>query len=231
MRREIMRVCIGAVAAFAVLGAASAARADYQLASFEDSAPDGFGTWDSTNNVVVPFTSDTTGTVYSYGSYGATDGSVALDVNHSGFAQDLAYDFVANGNVAQFMNNDVLSFDLTSPPAGTSTAGYWQIYDVDFNAQGAGFHGQATTPVYNQYYYTGFAGQTTTISINYDAYKATIAANPGWLDMIIAVNAGGGAPADFYFDNFKLSSVPEPGSIGLMAVGALGLLSRRRSRQ
>jgi PEP-CTERM motif len=216
------------LAALISLGAASAARANFVLGSFEGNSADGFGTWNG--SAVVPFASDTTGSAYSYSSYGATDGSVALDVtNPASYEQDLAYDFGVNGDIAQFMSNDVLSFTATAPAAGAATAGYWQVYQVFLNGQGGSFSNVASsTPVVNQYYYSGFGGATFNISINYDAYKATLASNPSYLQMIIATNTGGGAPGDLYFDNFQLSQVPEPASFSILGLAAAGLLSRRR---
>jgi hypothetical protein len=205
----------------------SLAKAQYLFASFEGSVSDGFGSW---NNGVVPFASDTTGSSYSYSSYGATNGVTALEVTDpNGYQQDLAFDFAANGDTSQFLANDVISFNVTSPPAGASTSGYWQVYQLFLNAPGAGFTQIGGAPLYNQYYYAGFGGATTTISVNYDAFKAAMTGN-GYIQMILALNAGGGAPDNFYFDNFQLSSVPEPATLSVLALGAVGLLGRRRQR-
>ena len=51
--------------------------------------------------------------------------------------------------------------------------------------------------------------------------------------MILALNNGGGNPtnpSDFYFDNFQLSSIPEPASFGILGMAGAGLLIRRRNR-
>lgn len=226
--------CKAVLATIGVLGLASMAHAQFLFGSFEDSAPDGFGSWDPSanggNGGIVPFTSDTTGTTYSYSSTGATNGSVALDVSHSGYAQDVAFDFLANADESEFLNNDILSFNVTAPASnGAYTAGYWQVYGVSLNATGAGFHDLGSDPAVSQGYYSSFGGATDTFSFNYDAYKSTISANPSTLEMIIAVNDGGGAPTNFYFDNFTLSAAPEPASLSLAAIGGLVLMRRRRA--
>jgi hypothetical protein len=227
MRQSIRSIVVTGLLALSagLMGSASCARGSVLFASFEGDMSDGFGSF---NNGVVPFSADTTGSTYSYSSYGATDGVVALDVHETGYKQDLAFDFAANGLTSQFLSNDIISFDVTSPPAGTSTAGYWQVYQLFLNAPGGGFSQIGASPLFNQYYYAGFAGSTTHISVNYDAYKASITANPGYLQMVLALNNGGGAPQDFYFDNFSLSQVPEPASLSVLGVMGAGLLGRRR---
>jgi hypothetical protein len=109
------------VAALAAAGVVSRSARAFTFGSFEGSQPDNFGGW--TGSAVVPFGSDTTGTVYSYSTIGATDGTTALDVNHSGFDQNVAYDFKANNLVSQFTANDILAFDVTYPTFSTGTAG------------------------------------------------------------------------------------------------------------
>jgi hypothetical protein len=195
------------VAALAAAGVVSnTARASVLFGSFEGSQPDNFGSWNG--SAVVPFTSDTTGTTYSYSTIGATNGTTSLDLTHSGFAQNLAYDFQANNLVSQFAANDILAFDVTWPTFATSS-GFWEIYQVDLNGQGAGFQDVGgTAPIYRKF--PPFNQTTGTISINYDSFKSALAANPTYLQMIIATNDGGGAPTDFFFDNFRLISLSNP---------------------
>ncbi len=237
MTREKTIVCM--LTAAAMIGTCvGTARANFVFGNFEGTS-DGFGAW--TGSSIVPFAGATDGSTYSYSTVGATLGTYALDVNNGGgYKQDVAFDFKGNGDLAAFLANDVLSFDVTAPSAAAenTTSGYWQPYDVIINAQGWGFNTIApSTPLANQYYYAGFNGNTFTVSVNYDAVKAAIGSNPGWLQMIIATNDGGGTsaggsgsyqPQDFLFDNFQLSSVPEPTSVGVVGVGVLAAVSRRR---
>jgi hypothetical protein len=209
----------------ALLGAGSAAHAQYLFASFEDQKPDGFGYF-SNSSGVVPFSTAPASITYSYTNTGATNGVYALDLNASGYNQnDLAYDFVASGHLSQFLANDVLSFTMTAPASSTGS-GYWQIYSLAFNAPGYGYQNLGSSPFFNQY--PPYNGTPNTISVNYDAVKAAMSSNPGYVQFIITTNQGSGAPADFDFDNFTLSSVPEPATAGLALSTAVPLLLRRR---
>ncbi|HEY1921360.1 MAG TPA: PEP-CTERM sorting domain-containing protein, partial [Tepidisphaeraceae bacterium] len=88
------------------------------------------------------------------------------------------------------------------------------------------FHNVGTQPFLNQS--PPYSGQNNVVSFNYDSIKSQISANPGYLQLILTTNQGGGGPTDFDFDNFQLSTVPEPASCSVLALGAAGLLYRRR---
>ena len=228
------------VAALALLGAASAAKASFVVANFEDGTPDGFGTFTNTGVTANVFSSPTAGSVITPGG---TDTTKMLDLTAAGFngglssGADLGYDFVANGLASQFMANDILTFQWETAP-GSEGSGYSQLYNLILNAPGPGFTDvggssgatsalAVTTGTVNQF--PPFSGQLFTVSINYDAYKAAISANPGYIQFGIQSN-NANPPTDFYFDNFTLSTVPEPASVGLMALAGVGLLARRRAR-
>lgn len=216
----------------------ASAQAAVTFADFENGSTSGFGNLTSSTGV-QPFAAPATGQVIT-----PTAGSLTtkvLDLTASGYnggqsgGADLGYDFVPNGHLTDFMNNDVLSFDWEAPPG--ATAGYTQLYQIVLNAPGAGYtavDGYAApfnNADENQYSYNGYNGITHHVTLNYDAYKAQISANPGYIQLGIVTNTGGGAPADIYFDNFQLSpaaATPEPASLGLLGAGALGLLVRRR---
>lgn len=157
--------------------------------------------------------------------------------------------------VAAFLSNDVLSFNWETA-SNSSTGGYSQIYQTTFTSYINGTYNQYTgvggygTIGGNSGSSTDsegdtisgtvgqnppFSSQLNTVSINYDAFKAQLLANivasdsaPVSIGFGITTNNGGGAPADFYFDNFTLSAVPEPASLSLLGLGGLGLLARRR---
>jgi hypothetical protein len=228
------RKCAAALiaAAVGVFGFAAAARASAPVVfgSFEGSQPDGFAWFNNNGFTFDPFATYPSAT-YSYSTVGATDGTTSLAITDdpgSGFlGNDIAYDFVANGHVGDFLANDILSFDF-SFPTSTTPSGFAQVYSVALNGQNAGFANQGTSPLVNQS--PPYNGQIDHVSINYDAFKAGLPSNPSYLQMIISTNSGGGAPSTIYVDNFALSSVPEPASLGVLGAAGIGLLGRRRRR-
>jgi hypothetical protein len=234
-----------AIAVGVLFFAASAVQASITFANFEDGATDGFGTLTSTGVTANAFASPTAGSVITPGT--GSDTTKVLDLTASGFngglgtGADLGFDFVANGLASQFLANDVLTFQWEVAP-GNEATGFAQLYNIILNAPGGGFTNvggssgstsplAVTTGTVNQY--PPFSGQVNTVSINYDAYKAAILANtstPGYIQLGFQTNDAN-PPTDFYFDNFTLSTVPEPASLGLLAFGATGLLARRRARR
>lgn len=241
MRHSIYAI---ALATLGLLGAASAARAQTVFANFEDGTTDGFGTFTNTGVTANTFSAPTAGAVITPGSGGDTTKVFDFTapgynggVNSSTVGSDLGYDFVPNGFLAQFLANDVITFQWEVAP-GTESSGYAQFYNIILNGPGAGYHtvgGSAgttdtalatVTGTVNQY--PGFSGQVNTVSINYDGFKAALTANPSYVQFGFQTNDAN-PPSDFYFDNFTLSAVPEPASLGVAAIGGLALLRRRRA--
>jgi hypothetical protein len=234
----IIRAAI--IAGLGALSFGSAAKATTTFGNFEDGATDGFGTFTNSGVTANVFASPTAGNVITPGG---TDTTKMLDLTAAGFngglgsGADLGYDFVSNGLTSQFMANDIITFQWETAP-GSEASGYSQLYNIILNAPGPGFttvggSGGSTSPLavttgtVNQF--PPFSGQLFTVSINYDAYKAAITANPGYIQFGIQTN-NANPPTDFYFDNFTLSQVPEPASVGLMSLAGVGLLARRRAR-
>jgi hypothetical protein len=235
--------CAALLAGAVALGSicwCSNAGAQTTIANFEDNTFDGFGT--GTNSGVTPGVfSAPTSAVIDTGP--ATDPTNVLDLTASGFngglssGADLGYDFVQSGTIAALEANDVLTFDWIVPVSSTNT-GFSQLYNIILNGANAGFHAvggssnatdvtlATVTGTVNQN--PGYSGQINQVSINYDGWKAAMGANPGYAQIEFQTNNGGGAPADILFDNFTLSQVPEPASLGIVSFAALGLLRRHR---
>src|ERR1019366_2859854 len=225
---------IGKVAVATVimmLGGASAAKASTVFGTWEDSAPDG---WGSGNNGQTTFASTpSTVATYSYGPYGATNGSVALQVTlptgNANYIAALGNDLQANGLASTFLADDVLSFDVTFAPSNGTASGLDQIIQLTLNSGTGGYHNLPVTA--SQGYYPSYAGSTTHVSVNYDAYKAPMGGSTGgYLQLGVTFQDYGGAPPTFSIDNFALTAIPEPASVSMLGLGAAGLLSRRRRR-
>ena len=232
-----------AFAAVAVVaGVCGAAQAAVSFGDFEDNTTDGFGSLG--NSGVVAWSTPVAGNVITApAGSGTMTGSKVLELTGStsfNFGQAsgaaLGYDFLAGNHRADFLANNTIEFDWFPPPNGGS-GGFSQLYNIILNSQGGGFtnvdgygSGNAND---NQFYFTGYTGNLHHIVVNYTSYKNAIlaSANPDggtYLQFGIQPNAGSGAPADMYFDNFQLTTTPEPASLGLMAVAGLAAMSRRR---
>jgi hypothetical protein len=240
-----MRKCGVFVSSFVAFGLAAAAQAAV-VADFEGGTTSGFGTATNSGITANTFTSPTSGTVSQPTSGGDT--TKVLDLTASGFngglssGASLGYDFAANGNTAAFLANNTLTFQWEVPPSA-ATGGYSQLYNIILNAPGPGYTNiggssgstsplATTTGTVNVGLYAGYTNPVNTVTIDYTAYKAAILANtttPGYIQFEIQTNNGGGAPADIYFDNFSLSTTPEPASLGLLGLAGVGLVRRRRA--
>lgn len=181
----------------------------------------------------------------------------SLQINQSGYAQSLQLNLnsPADGlgsEVAPFLNNTVLSFQF-AVPASTATSGWSQIYQLFLNAPGLGYQnlwGGGTgwsvnfTDVYGtnnngtdpNYYYGPYSSvRSETVSINYTGLVPILEADgvsptSGYLQLIFALNTGGGAPSYLYLNNVALTPEPTTGAM-LLAGGALALFWVRRRAQ
>lgn len=220
------------------------------FANFEAGTLNGFGNLTYSSGVTAgAFASPTAGEVITPVVAGTGSSALQTRVLHftgsgfnggynSGNGVAIGYDFASNGQTAAFFANNQIEFDW-SVPSSTTAAGYSQLYQFLLNGgSGGGFQqfggSSATANAYATSTGTlnqnpGYTGQVNHVVIDYTAYKAQFTSTtPGYLQFGIATNNGGGAPADFYFDNFQLTSTPEPTSLALAAVGGAGLLARRR---
>jgi hypothetical protein len=169
-------------------------------------------------------------------------GSLRMQVLRDGGFQEAGYasgsdPFLVAFNLAGMNPADsVISYDYyidTSPgnfgtflQLGTyyngGSGGYAQDfatpYDVELDttqlASGQVFSGTVTETLADKY---DFAASTTPFAFPAETF--------GRLGLIIN---GDGASATVYYDNITISAIPEPGTLGLLMIGALALLRRRR---
>jgi len=209
---------------------------------FEDGATDGFGAL--TNSGVQPWASPVAGAVITPVS-GPLTGTKVLELTGSaafnfgqGSGGALGDDFLGNNLRAAFLANNQIEFDWEAVPNGGSS-GFSQLYNIILNSQGGGFVNvdgfSAGNANMNQFYFTGYNGNLHHIVVDYTNYKNAVLASAfpdggNYLQFGIQPNAGGGAPADMYFDNFKFSATPEPSTFALLGLGAVGAMFRRRRR-
>ena len=237
--------CLPAIAACASLTLATTSFAA-SVQDFEgvSTGTGGFGTFTYAGGVQSTFASPTIGEVIT-GTSGLT--SKVLHFTGAGFnggydsgtGIDLGYSFASAAQKADFLANTRIEFDW-SVPTSTAAAGYSQLYQFTLSSDAGGgfkqFGGSSNTAsafatstgTLNQN--PPYSGQVNHVVIDYTGFRAALTGTPSYLQLAIATNNGGGAPADFYFDNFQLTSVPEPTSLGLAGLAAGGLVARRRRR-
>lgn len=162
---------------------------------------------------------------YSSSTIGATLGSKSLRVDQSGWAQSLAIKLNAEQR-AVFMKSSTFSMDVSvRANDGTITGGYSQIYAVYMNAAGPGWTEVAGGTPVNFYWWPGSGQRTETLTVDYSAFRDQITST-GYIEIILALNTGGGAPTDMYFDNARL--IPEPATLALLGTGCLLTLRKRK---
>ena len=192
-------------------------------------SPDGWIDWGNKLSVDDPanMPTKTTGTAgYQYeGSVGVTLNDGSLEVTQSGWGQSLSIQLDAAGRAA-FMANDTFSIDMSvAANDGTITEGYTQIYELAMNAAGPDWTPVATGNPINFYWWPGSSERTETLEVDYTAFRDAITGTD-YIEIIFALNTGGGAPPEMYFDNAKLT--PEPATICLLGLGGIALIRRRK---
>jgi hypothetical protein len=196
MSNEIKRY----LAVFGLVTLLSAAVHSAEIGNWEGT-PDGCIDWgnkesiDSAANMPVK---------YQYASIGATLGSQSLKVIQSGWGQSLAFRLNAAQRQA-FMSNSVFKMDMSvAANDGTVTGGYTQIHSVYMNAEGPGWTTVADGTPINFYWWSGSGQRTQTLEIDYTNFRNAIT-NPGLIEIVFALNTGGGAPPEMYFDNARVA--------------------------
>ena len=182
------------------------------------------GDWESGMDGWADWNSDA---VYTPGaSEGVTLNSGSIMVEQSGWGQSLSIKLQDNDLVDDFMANSIFSIDVSvAANDGTITGGYSQVSSVSMNAAGPGWTTVlGDTPV-NFYWWDGSGARTETLEVDYSAFRDAITTTY-YIEIILTLNTGGGAPEAMYFDNAQL--VPEPATMSVFGLGALAMLRRKR---
>lgn len=192
---------LGAICAAVLMFALAAPSYALVIGDWEDN-PDGWIDWGNKESI----DSETNmPSKYEYSTLGATRGSKSLKVIQSGWGQSLAIQLDAEQR-AVFMDGNKFSIDITvAANDGTIESGYSQISAVYMNADGPGFTAVAGDNPVNFYWWSGCGQRTQTLVVDYTAFKEQITSpEPGYIEIVFALNTGGGAPPEMYFDNAQI---------------------------
>lgn len=161
------------------------------------------------------------GATYTPGAgVGVTLNSGSLRVDQSGWGQSLSIKLQDNGLVDAFMNNSYFSIDVSvAANDGSITGGYSQVYSVSMNAAGPGFTTVAGDTPINFYWWSGSTERTQTLIVDYSDFRNAITST-GYVEIVLTLNTGDGAPTDMYFDNARLY-----GGLGILRAYAEEVLS------
>lgn len=216
------------------------ASAQYVIGSWQGTAD---GWIDNGNNLSL--TDPANAAKYSFAGGVVPGYAQSLRINQSGFGANLKFNLAADPNALNaFLNGNYLNFTFAVPDAASvgSTAGYSQIFSLTINAPGYGYNNQpwanatATGDTGNNqsgmpnfYFWDTAPARSQTVTLDYTSIlPAIVSGGYSYLEIILTGNTGGGAPSFYYMNNATISAVPEPTSLALFGLGALGLLAVRR---
>lgn len=171
-----------------------------------EGTPDGWIDWGNQLPINEP---NNMPSKYQYGTIGATVGTQSIHVIQSGWGQSLSIKLDA-AQRDTFMISTTFSIDMSvAANDGSITGGYTQIYEVAMNAPGAGWTAVATGTPLNFYWWEGSPQRTQTLIVDYTAFRDAIT-TPDYIEIILTLNTGGGAPPDMYFDNAQIIGTQIP---------------------
>ena len=173
--------------------------------------------WSATVYVDDPLVMPSKYTEFSYDW--SSDGYVSLKTAVTGWAWFERHDVMAN-----WWDNTRIEFDIYAVAQDGSTATFAQVEKFAGSFETNGWFDMAEAS-----FSIGMGGSSTHCVFDYAAagYRGTDYCNPGdaYGSIIVAYNAD--APVYMYIDNIMMT-IPEPATIGLLGLGGLALLRRKR---
>ncbi len=190
----------------------------YVIGNWESQTAEGWGLWDGgvVENPNFAYSSE----------IGVTRGNYSLEVTQDGWGQVLAIDLTAAQRQG-FMENRYFVMDVSvQASANEFTAGWSQVYEIVFNGDGGGWQTVISGTPISFYWWEGeIPMRTERLVFDYRDYRNSMNPDPSYLQIVIALNTGGGAPDKMYIDNVMFA--PEPATIAMLGIGALALLRKR----
>jgi hypothetical protein len=173
--------------------------------------------------------------VYSSSTIGATLGSQSLELQYTGYNQNLGIKleyandaFNGNGDLTDFFNNRAFAIDITYGPysgaQNTLTSSYQEMYQIALNGPGFGFNNLTgtTNPVAGTHVEgfpsngTASPAYTFTMSANYKAALDQFNSE-GYAEFILSTNSDANH-GTFYFDNARFYTPGDMNNDGFVDV-------------
>ena len=219
--------------AVTVLGSALVGQAAYSIGQFDGADPGAWGPWSGSGPGPLP------GSTTALSTEDKTTGTTSLKLTNTSWTQNVAHQAGIQAEKDAWAANDQITFDVVTLP-NTQSSGWWKLEQVVVQSSlNTGFNALPVTAISNSTggdqiigYGAPVGRQVVTFAIDYSSVKALWGGStPDWLNLVMATNNDGTAEHSVvYLDNFQLTTVPEPSTVGALSVAALLLTARRRRR-